>query len=250
MGRRLKLALLSFLLVAIWGCGGSGGNQFVGQWTGTWSESTNGALTGTWAVTIASDGSLTGSATSSQSNHSGLTGALYGTVDGGGTVNVTCVYPGFSPTKIAGTFTLTTTTQITGSLAEDIDGTNYPMAAALIQTTGNGGNNSFAGTWGGTWSEPSNGSETGTWTNVIILGSGIISGSATSSATDHVGLTGTLVGTVNDSGNVSITCTYPGFASTTITGTFVLASSTETTGALIEDVSGTKYNMSVVLGKH
>jgi hypothetical protein len=30
----------------------------------------------------------------------------------------------------------------------------------------------------------------------------------------------------------------------------VLASSTETTGALIEDVSGTKYNMSVVLGKH
>jgi hypothetical protein len=115
-----------------------------------------------------------------------------------------------------------------------------------------GSTTSFAGTYGGSWSEATQGNrdaENGTWTTTITT-AGAITGTATSSA--YPGVAGTITGTVDNSGNVSITSTFTGQTATTITGTFVLIQATAThgtqiSGTLIENVGGTNYNMALFL---
>jgi hypothetical protein len=121
---------------------------------------------------------------------------------------------------------------------------------------GTGANNPFAGTWTGTWSEPSNGSETGTW-SVTVSSTGLLLGSATNSAADHVGLTGSITGSVDSGGNLSntTTCTYAGFAPTTLTGQlkFTTDADTAISSTLTENVpnasGGTNYSMTLNLTK-
>lgn len=127
------------------------------------------------------------------------------------------------------------------------------ISALLLLAAGCAGNSTtcpFQGSFAGTWSEAAQnnrGAESGAWTGVVITSDGLLTGNATNSAADHAGLTGYVTGTVDNSGNVNATCSYPGFAPTVITGKFALTTPSQVTSTLVEAVGATNYNMALIL---
>jgi len=141
MASHFRLAIVSTILLIVWGCGGSGANNpFEGNWAGTWSEAGNGGVSGTWTIAVSTTGLITGSATSDAPAHEGLTGAIIGRVDTSGNLtNTTCTYAGFPPTTITGQmlFTSSADTGISCTLTENVPnpqgGMNYAMTLLLTK---------------------------------------------------------------------------------------------------------------------
>lgn len=123
--------VISGLLLA--GCGGNGGSStsledFIGIWTGTW-EAPDFSTTGTVNLTVADDGTVSG--TSTTDGFSG-TGTITGTIDDDGEVTATLDWPGIPETTATGVLT-TSGSQLNGSLTAPISGTDRQVSFMLTK---------------------------------------------------------------------------------------------------------------------
>ncbi len=122
--KRLTTAVAAASLgaVVLAGCGGGGGNNdssstptnspFAGNYVGTFN--TTNPQSGTLNVTVATNGTLTGSG---HNNTSGQDETVSGSINNAGTVNVTFTYPTFSASA-SGIVAATSNGHIAGTLTQ------------------------------------------------------------------------------------------------------------------------------------
>ncbi len=119
----LVIAVL-VLAFAVTGCGGGGGGSstpatsspFAGNYVGTFS--TSNSQSGTLNVTVATNGTLTGSG---HNNTIGQDETASGSVTNAGAANVTFTYPSFSA-SVSGTVAFASNGHLDGTLAQSSGG--------------------------------------------------------------------------------------------------------------------------------
>lgn len=110
-------------LLALAGCGGgddttAAPSRFGGRWAGTWTGATQ---SGTLDVTVAQNGTITGSVVN---NTLRINGTVAGNVNSADFVTSTYTYPGAAPVHVDGTVSLQPNGHWSGTGTEVQSGTN------------------------------------------------------------------------------------------------------------------------------
>lgn len=134
MARNKAFAIIVAVLLIV-GCGGSGGtgitnSPFAGSYAGTWDSPATGQ-SGTAAISIATNGRVTGSTTIT-SGGSG-TGSVTGVIQNTGQISGSIQYPGEPKSTFSGTLSADPNGNLTGVLIQRINGVDYPVTFALTK---------------------------------------------------------------------------------------------------------------------
>ena len=128
----MRNLLILVATLGVVGCGGSGAHStspFIGTYAGTWvAPSLND--NGTAILTIASDGSLTGTL---HDDVSLSDATVSGTLSSSGVTHATVVYAGPATSTLTGTVALGSQGQLSGNLIQTEGGNSVGVTFALVK---------------------------------------------------------------------------------------------------------------------
>ncbi len=232
------LFLFSMLvLLFIFGCGGGGGsspaaatnNPYAGSWQGSWKDP-GVQQSGLFTVTVATDGTTTGTADDCTLN---ISGALFGTTDANGRFSGTVTYPGQTASAFIATFSFSNGL-IIGDLVQTMPN-GQTISGSFRMNSRNSSSNMYAGNWAGTWSDAS---DSGDATLSISINGNLTAIIQNTS----LGRNSNITGVVDDNGNFSGKVESSGFYPAVITGTLGPLTNNKLASNYIVTVNATEYS--------